>query len=83
MKKLIRRMARMCDEAFFVVKSSLILTALLLFCSLLLYLSAGRFAPDTYKIYRLAEELFRLPQAVLFIAAIGSVLLEEQLSKDS
>lgn len=82
MKKLVKRMSRMCDEAFFVVKSAIILTAVLLFCSLLLYLSAGRFTPDTYKIYRLAEELFRLPQAVLFIAAIASVLFEEQLSKD-
>lgn len=83
MKRLIKRMSMMCDEAYYIIKSALILTAVLLFCSMIIYLFAGSFSPDTYKIYRLAEELFRLPQAILFIAAIGSVILEEQLKKDS
>jgi hypothetical protein len=83
MRKLISRMALMCDEAFFVVKSSLILTSVSLFCCLVLLLAAGKFSADTYKIYRLAEEFFRLPQALLFIAAIGSVILEEQVKKDT
>ena len=83
MKKLLNRMSLMCDEAFFVIKSSVILTVVLLFCCLVLLLAAGRFSSDTYNIYRLAEELFRLPQAVLFIAAIGSVILEEQVKKDT
>ncbi len=83
LKKLIKRMAEMCDEAYFVIRSSVILTVVLLFCCLLLMLAAGRFSPDTYRLYRLAEELFRIPQAVLFVAAIGSVILEEHITKDS
>jgi len=82
MKRLFKRMTLMCDDAYFVIRSSVILTGVLLFCCLLLMLSVGRFSPDTYNIYRLAEELLRLPQAVLFIAAIGSVILEERFTKE-
>ncbi len=83
LRRLLKRMAEMCDEAYFVVRSSVVLTAVLLSCCLLIMLAAGRLSTDTYKLYRLAEEMFRIPQAVLFVAAIGSVILEEHITKDS
>jgi hypothetical protein len=83
MKELLYRLTHMCDEAYYVIRSSIILTGVLLFCCLILFLAAGKLSPDTYKLYCLADELFRLPQALLFIAAIGSAILEENASKDS
>ncbi len=80
MKKLFSRMSSMCDEAYFLIRCSVILTATLFACSVLIIVAAGRFSTDTYRLYLLAEELYRLPQAILLIAAVGSVILEDMFS---
>ncbi len=80
MRKLLIRMSGMCDEAYFLIRCSVIITATLFACSVLIIVVAGGFSTDTYKLYFLAEELYRLPQAILLIAAIGSVILEERFS---
>ena len=80
MKKLLSRMSEMCEEAYFLIRCSVILTAALLACSLIVIVAAGKFSTDTYKLYLLAEELYRLPQGILLIAAVGSVIFEEKLA---
>ncbi len=80
MRKLYSRMSAMCEEAYFLVRCSVILTAALFACAVLIIVVAGRFSTDTYRLYLLAEELYRLPQAILLIAAIGSVILEENIA---
>ena len=82
MRKLIHRMSKMCDESYFIIKSSIILTLILLACCLLTLLFAGGFSDDTYELHRLAKELFTLPQAILIIAAIASVVIEDYATKD-
>jgi len=82
MKKLIYRMSKMCDEAYFIIRSSLILTCVLLSGCLLALLIAGKFSADTYELHRFAKELFTLPQAILIIAAIASAVMEDYFTKD-
>lgn len=82
MRKLLLRMSKMCDDAYFIIRSSVILTCTMLACCLLALLFAGRFSADTYELHRFANELFRIPQAVLIIAAIGSVIIEDYATKD-
>ena len=82
MRKLLTRMSTMCDEAYFIIRCAVIITGTLLLCSILIIVVAGKFSTDTYELYRLAEELYRLPQAVLIIAAIGSVIIEERFAEE-
>jgi len=75
-------MSKMCDEAYFVIRSSLILTCVMLALCLLVLLIAGKFSASTYELHRFAKELFTLPQAILLIAAIASVIMEEYFTRD-
>lgn len=82
MKKLMLRMSKMCDESFFIIRSSVILTIIMLAGCLFALLMAGGFSADTYELHRLAGELFTLPQAILIIAAIASVVIEDFATKE-
>lgn len=82
MKKLLIRMSKMCDVSYFIIRSSVILTCIMFACCLLALLMASGFSADTYELHRLAEELFRLPQAILIIAAIASVVIEDFATKE-
>ena len=82
MRKLIHRMSKMCDEAYFIIRSSVIITCVMLACCLMALLIAGKFSAATYELHRFANELFTLPQAILIIAAIASVVIEDYSTKD-
>lgn len=82
MRKLLHRMSKMCDEAYFIIRSSLILTCMMLACCLLALLIAGKFTANTYELHRFAKELFTLPQAILIIAAIASAVIEDYSTRD-
>ena len=76
--RILRRMLNMCDLAYEVTARSLILCCVMLFCAWMLLLDGGVFTAGTAHLYRLARELMTLPQAVLLIAALASVLIEER-----
>jgi hypothetical protein len=42
---------------------------------------AGGFSADTYELYYLAKEMYTIPQAILIIAGIGSLLIEDAARK--
>lgn len=76
--KTIRRILSMSPAAWEVVIRALQLSCVMLFCAWMLLLDGGVFTADTAHLYRLARELMTLPQAVLLIAALASVLIEER-----
>ena len=73
-RKAIRRMSRMCDEAWYIFMGTLKLCCAMLFCAFILLTS-----PDCgYDELMLAAALGETPQGLLMIALIASALLEEQ-----
>lgn len=73
-KKAIRRMSRMCDEAWYIFMGTLKLScAMLLFAFMLLVSPNGG-----YENMMLAAALAETPQGLLMIALIASALLEER-----
>ena len=73
-KKAIRRMSRMCDEAWYIFMGTLKLSCAMLLCAFMLLAS-----PDCgYDKAMLAAALAETPQGLLMIALIASALLEDR-----
>ena len=74
MRKTVRRMAQMCDEAWYIFMGTLKLSCAMLLCAFLLLVS-----PDcTYEQTMLAAALAETPQGLGLVALIVSLLLEER-----
>lgn len=78
MKKLICRMLCMCDRAYIVFKYSLILSAVMLFCALIVLLQAQGMTAHSYELHRAAAFLYETPAAILLVASIASVVIEDR-----
>ena len=72
-RKAIRRMSRMCGEAWYIFMGTLKLSCAMLFCAFLLLISSS-----SYDQTMLAAALAETPQGLLMIALIASALLEER-----
>ena len=73
-KKTMRRMARMCDEAWYIWMGTLKLSCAMLLCAFILLAS-----PQTgYERTMLAAALAETPQGLLTVAFIASALLEDR-----
>lgn len=68
----------MSPPAWEVVIRALQLSCVLLFSAFMLLLEAGTFTYETREYFYIARELAAQPQAVLLLAAIASVVIEEQ-----
>ena len=74
LKKTLRRMSNMCDEAWYIFMGTLKLSCAMLFCAFLLLI-----APECgYEQTMLAAALAETPQGLGLIALIASALLEER-----
>ena len=73
-KKAIRRMSLMCDEAWYIWMGTLKLSCAMLLCAFLLLLTPR----CGYEEIMLAAALAETPQGLLLIAFIASALLEER-----
>lgn len=73
-KKALRRMTRMCDEAWYIFMGTLKLSCAMLFCAFLLLIGSG----CGYEQTMLAAALAETPQGLCLIALIASALLEER-----
>lgn len=80
-KRVFRRMLDMCEPAYEIFLKALILSCVLLFCSIMIFIYIGGVTANTYYLYLLAKELSQIPAALMFIAGIGSVCIEEQYLK--
>ena len=73
-RKAIRRMSRMCDEAWYIFMGTLKLACAMLLCAFML-LTVPQPGYDTLM---LASALAETPQGLLILALIASALLEER-----
>ena len=73
-RKTIRRMSRMCDEAWYIFMGTLKLSCAMLLCAFMLLVS-----PDGgYERTMLASALAETPQGLLLVALIAAALLDEK-----
>lgn len=74
MKKALRNMTEMCDEAWYIWMGTLKLSCAMLFCAFLLLI-----CPQSgYDELMLASALAETPQGLLLIAILASALLEDR-----
>ena len=73
-EKAMRRMSRMCDEAWYIFMGTLKLACAMLLCAFMLLSSPQCGYEETM----LAAALAETPQGLMMIALIASALLEEK-----
>ena len=78
-KRLYRRLSNMTTEAYSVIKTSVVISCVMMLLALV-FLIAADTGDNTY-FYHLAKELYALPEAVLLAGAIISVCVEERFMK--
>jgi len=81
--KLIRvfdRMLKMCPEAWYIFLRSIQLCVFLLLCTFVLLLEWDGSMMEGYKLFMTASCLNETCQALLLIAVIGSVIIEDAQS---
>ena len=74
MKKALRNMSTMCDEAWYILMGTLKLSCAMLFCAYLLLI----WPQCGYDEIMLASALAETPQGLLLIAILASALLEDR-----
>ena len=77
LKRLRTRLDRMTDDTYTLLRGSLLLSATMTFCALLLFLESGGLTISGYAAYKSAQELMSLGALVLFLGALGSAFVEE------
>ena len=75
LKKIVSRMSRMCEPAWYIFRRSLQTAAFLLACGLLLTLGVER------ELIKTASALNESAEAVLLLGAIFPVIVEDQHSR--
>ena len=64
------------EEAFGMVRGTLCVSCVMLFCSVMLLLHIGALTPRTYALYRLAAELETASGGFLLLGNTGAFVLE-------
>ena len=77
LKKIISRMLCMCPEAWYIFIRTLQLTAVLLLCAFALLVNWNGSIVEQYSLYMTAASLMEIIQALLLIAVIFSVCIED------
>ncbi len=80
-KKTVRRMLRMCPDAWYIWISAIKLTAFILFCAFMLLLEWDGSMEQGYREYMTARSLYETGQALLLIGALFSVCIEDAHSR--
>ena len=77
----LRRMLRMCPEAWYIFIASVKLTAFLLLCAFVLLLGWNGSMLQGYRQYMTAMSLYEIGQALLLVGVLFSVLIEDAQEK--
>lgn len=72
---IVKRMLRMCPDAWYIFMRTLQLSCLLLFLSLVSLI--GYENTGSQELFNMAAALYELPQSLLIISMIGSICIEE------
>lgn len=78
--KIFDRMLRMCPEAWYIFLRSIQLCVFLLLCCFVLLLEWDGSMMEGYRLYMTASALNEICQALLLIAVLGSVIIEDAQS---
>ena len=68
--------SRLSEEAFGMVRGTLCVSCVMLFCSVMLLLHIGALTPRTYALYRLAADLETASGGFLLLGNTGAFVLE-------
>ena len=77
----LRRMLRMCPEAWYIFISSVRLTAFLLLCAFVLLLGWNGSMQHGYRQYMTAMSLYEIGQALLLVGVLFSAIIEDAQEK--
>lgn len=77
----LRRMLRMCPEAWYIFISSVRLTAFLLLCAFVLLLGWNGSMLHGYRQYMTATSLYEIGQALLLVGVLFSAIIEDAQEK--
>ncbi|MCL2587782.1 MAG: hypothetical protein FWD84_00045 [Oscillospiraceae bacterium] len=77
LKRLHTRLDQMTNPTYFLLRFALLLSTIMTLCALVLYFSSGGLSIAGFAAYRTAQDLISLSAVILFIAAIGSAIVEE------
>ena len=77
----LRRMLRMCPEAWYIFISSVRLTAFLLLCAFVLLLGWNGSMLHGYRQYMTAMSLYEIGQALLLVGVLFSAIIEDAQAK--
>lgn len=76
-KKILFRVSKMKPVSSRILRLGYWISCAMLVAALLLLLYAGELSLHTYKLYKTAETLFRLPALFLLFAVFGSAIAED------
>ena len=71
----------MSRPAYLTIKICLLLSNALLAAALVVRVYAGPYSEATYELHHLARELYTMPQAILLISGIGSLVMEDMSNR--
>ena len=77
LRAVLRRMLRMCPDAWYIFIRTLQLCCLLLFCAFMLLLEWNGNMTEHYTLYMTAMSLVEIGQSLLLIAGILSICIED------
>ena len=75
---ILRRILSVCEPAWRILLSTLILSAFLLLCSFAILVHIGPEPHANLRLFHLAHDLTQLPVIFLFLGAITAACMEEQ-----
>ena len=80
LRKFSSRLREMSAPAYIILRLGALLSSAMLLASLAILLLAGAPNAGNHRLLRLAEQLYRTPAAVLLIAVVGSVCVEDVIA---
>jgi hypothetical protein len=80
MRALFHRIAQMRELSYFVLSRGLLLSCAMFASSLILLVWAGPFSLATYELHHYAESMRVSGTLMMYISAVGSVILEDVLA---
>lgn len=76
-KKLIQYLNSISTPAYLLLKTSLIISIIMMASALVLLITVGEQSFETHTYFQTAKELFAMPQSILLIGGIFSAVIED------
>lgn len=80
MRRMLEAFLGMHETSWWILTRALALSCVLLFCGFVLLLEVDTVTLDNFHLYRIAQSLIRMPQAVLLIGILGVACAEDHFT---